>query len=181
MDKNATASKAISTKRKRDENSSDTGDNKRSKNTEANSSKSKLGTNGAGSGDQQGNISNDDKYQEHIQLPSYIPQFLPPFPPKHTYSKSTRPITAAVESFEVQDVRTSLVQFGQSYWGQMAHTAVSSKLTTLATKVDTAPIDVNAVDSQAPGRAIQAGVKPVARASNARISRILEGSLDVHS
>ena len=182
LDKNATASKAISAKRKRDENSSDTGDNKRSKNTEANSGKSKLGTNGAGagSGDQQGNISNDDKYQEHIQLPSYIPQFLPPFPPKHTYSKSTRPITAAVGSFEVQDVRTSLVQFGQSYWGQMAPTAVSSKSTTLA-KVDTASIDINAVDFQAPGRAIQAGVKPVAKASNARISRILEGSLDVHS
>ena len=62
----------------------------------------------------------------------------------------------------------------------MAPTAVSSKSTTLA-KVDTASIDINAVDFQAPGRAIQAGVKPVARASNARISRILEGSLDVHS
>lgn len=166
------------TKRKREEDTHDTLDKKRSKTSDA--------TNGANADakleSEIHNLGADADGEESTPLPSYIPHFLPPFPPKHTYTKSTRPVSTTVEAFQAQDVRSSLVQLGHSYWGQMTPSSTTGQESVLA-KVQTGPVDVNGVNGGVgiQGAEVKAAVKPVGRASNARVSRILEGSLDVHS
>lgn len=129
-------------------------------------------------------------------LPSYVPNFLPPFPPKHTYTKSiTLPKPVPMDEFRAQNVRSSLVQLGRSYWGALpvskdTHVdrdgSSSSSSRGVFVKVKTEPLDVSAlasesVDVGAGGVEMKGGgVKPIVRASATRFSKILEGSMDVH-
>jgi Transcription factor TFIID complex subunit 8 C-term. len=130
-------------------------------------------------------------------LPSYVPNFLPPFPPKHTYTKSiTLPKPLPMDEFRAQNVRSSLVQLGRSYWGALpvskdTHvdrdaSSSSSSSRGVFVKVKTEPLDVSAlasesVDVSAGGVEMKGGgVKPIVRASATRFSKILEGSMDVH-
>ena len=175
-DKDSSGTKGVSnTKRKREDESFNIQDNKRSK-TVVKNGEAKLKAEGEGS-------NNGTDAEDGTKLPSYIPHFLPPFPPKHTYKKSSKSVAATVEAFQPQEVRSSLVQLGQSYWGQIVPPSTSKQDAGLA-KVETVPVDLNAVNAGGGARRgadLKVAVKPVARASNARVSRILEGSLDVHS
>ncbi len=175
-DKDSSGTKGVSnTKRKRDDELFNIQDNKRSK-TFVKNGDAKLKAEGEGS-------NGGTDAEDGTTLPSYIPRFLPPFPPKHTYTKSSKSVATTVEDFQPQEVRSSLVQLGHSYWGQIAPLSTSKQDAGLA-KVETVPVDFNAVNAGGGARRgadLKVAVKPVARASNARVSRILEGSLDVHS
>ena len=175
-DKETAASKAKPTaKRKREDDSSEP-------------SIKRSTTNGNDAADTKMNRNNEDASNNSTSLPPYIPNFLPPFPPKHTYKKSTRPVSAPVEAFQAEYVRSSLVQLGQSYWGAMApeeDTNGNGKRgedRNLSVKVKTAPVDVSGANGGlGPRIEVKQAVKPVIRASKARVSRILEGSMDIHS
>ena len=166
-------------KRKREDESDEPSDHKRVKSDSDENYK------------EEANANEEEESKNNItSLPSYIPNFLPPFPPKHTYAKSSRPVSTPMESFPAQDVRSSLVQLGHSYWGAMTPTSATGGTERrddprgVFVKVNTAPVALNGVagvGTGAGGVEVKDGVKPVVRASNARISRILEGSMDVHS
>lgn len=122
--------------------------------------------------------------KQSTPLPSYVPNFLPPFPPTQTYTKSFRTLPPSVEAFQAQDVRSSLVQLGQSYWGAMPmlQSQLQSQLSKeVFVKVKTAQVDMSATVAAVGVNETGGAVKPVLRASNARVSRILEGSMDAHS
>jgi len=125
-------------------------------------------------------MEHDANANQSTTLPSYVPNFLPPFPPTHTYTKSSRTLPPSVEAFQAQDVRSSLVQLGQSYWGAMP--MLQSQLSKeVFVKVKTAQVDMSAKVAAAGVSETGGAVKPVLRASNARVTRILEGSMDAHS
>ena len=118
-------------------------------------------------------------------LPGYVPKFLPPFPPKHTYTKSSKPVIPAFQTFDTQDVKSSLVQLGNSYWGSIPsdiqyETKEAKKKEGISIKVTTQPLDPSRVGNTA-NKGLKEAVKPISRASNARVSKILEGSMDLSS
>jgi hypothetical protein len=198
-----------SAKRKREDDANTTSDapsnSKRSKSQKDDSKEANSKETVNGGSNNNGNIKEKpNDFDEHTNdlnslendkmlaqpLPSYIPKFLPSFPPKHTYTKSSRPVPPPVEMFQSQDIRSSLVQLGQSYWGAMPladtreQKADASKGVFVKVKTGSVDMSVMGVGTgiAAAGKASEMeGVKPVARASNARVSRILEGSMDVHS
>lgn len=118
-------------------------------------------------------------------LPGYVPKFLPPFPPKHTYTKSSKPVIPAFQTFDTQDVKSSLVQLGNSYWGSIPSdieykTKETKKTEGISIKVTTQPLDPSRVGNAA-NKGLKEAVRPISRASNARVSKILEGSMDLSS
>jgi hypothetical protein len=191
------------TKRKRDDNDDDASDNnfasrKRMKNdplqqqSDVKTTKEKVDVERK---DRSIDFISDKNISENTQqpLPSYIPNFLPPFPPKHTYTKSAVPKPVPMDEFRSQNVRSSLIQLGRSYWGALPVAKVSQVERDVSSrgvfvKVKTEPLDVSAVagdgmDVGAAGGGVEmkgVGVKPIVRASNTRFSKILEGSMDVH-
>mmetsp|Transcript_8060 Transcript_8060/g.15181 ORF Transcript_8060/g.15181 Transcript_8060/m.15181 type:complete len:404 (+) Transcript_8060:98-1309(+) len=197
-----------SSKRKRDDDIADDlfAPSKRMKNDplqqqqpEANVAKGQVSSSSETKDRHKMDLVSEKKIAEHTQqkLPSYIPNFLPPFPPKHTYTKSTVPKPIPMNQFNSQNVRSSLVQLGRSYWGALPvgkeyiqgdrDASSSSSTRGVFVKVKTEPLDVSAVssnegmDAGVAGVEVKGGgVRPIVRASNTRFSKILEGSMDVH-
>jgi len=193
-------------KRKRDEKDSSPKDPKRTK-ASHDPSASKNGKNHDNDAlsTADGGPEDDNGAGSRSSLPSYIPKFLPVFPPKHTYDRSASsssaiptlsdvnmmdnitdriPPSALLNNGEVEFVRSSLVQLGRqsnSYWGAInmnARAPYSGDNDSVFVKVNTSAVDVEG--RTGPQRVVES-VKPVVRASNARMSRILEGSMDLHS
>ena len=183
-----------STKRKREDDTQEN-DTKRSK-TENGSASTKRNT--KDSDDKKGDTAKDPNGKKvsftngegslsskSESLPGYVPKFLPPFPPKHTYTKSSKPVIPAFHTFDTQDVKSSLVQLGNSYWGSIPSdteykTKETKKKEGISIKVTTQPLDPSRVGNTA-NKGLKEAVRPISRASNARVSKILEGSMDLSS
>lgn len=115
---------------------------------------------------------------------SYVPNFLPPFPPKNTFAHSIDTWKTVKSSFQAETVRSSLVQMGH-YWGTM--TADSSKdmdkMKNIEIQVPTGTKSAVPADGvhDKDVRRIEDSVKPIVRASTARVAKILEGSMGSRS
>jgi hypothetical protein len=137
--------------------------------------------------------------------PLHIPLFLPPFPPEHTYDSNSSKVLGGVNTSQLPDlseasenpapsvrivpasngntnraqtVRTSLVTMGRTvgntFWGSNWDTSGERNVNiTVSTSSNLVNI-AGSSNSEDP-------VKALGRASNARASRILEGSMDVFS
>ena len=107
----------------------------------------------------------DEMEQPSRNRPLYIASFMPPFPQSLHSGRSLVDVpisTTANASENVLGVRSSLVDLGQKaqYWGSGWDAAPQ------------VPVGLTRTEQQAPV------VVPLGRASNSRVSRILEGSMD---
>jgi hypothetical protein len=115
---------------------------------------------------------------------SYVPNFLPPFPPKNTFTHSIYTSKTIKSPFQAEAVRSSLVQMGH-YWGSMTADSPKDmgKMKHLEIQVPTgtkSEIPADGADDKN-ARRIEDSIKPIARASTARVAKILEGSMGMRS
>lgn len=115
---------------------------------------------------------------------SYVPNFLPPFPPKNTFTHSIYTSKTTKPPFQAEAVRSSLVQMGH-YWGSMTTDSSKDKgkMKHLEIQVPTgtkSEIPADGADDKN-ARRIEDSIKPIARASTARVAKILEGSMGMRS
>ncbi len=212
-----------SNKRKRTDESND---------DDQNSKRSKLSTSGLNNVNEEV----DTTSNANATLPPYVPKFLPPFPPPHTYllpaskmsisstsyindsrkmnvptdsqrmKKSATPLPSCSDNHQqVSNVRSALVSLGQnvrnSHWGEIknendAYLSINS-LQVKTSKIERFAVGATGVadgtgataSSSAAGGIVSGQdvskvgsnvvpVKPMTKASSARASRILEGSMD---
>ena len=196
-DSKATDVDANSKKRRRDgdENMEDESNSKRLRKDEKSEDKKSL---------KQGvSFQNRASINRH---PLHIPPFLPPFPPEHTYDSNSSKVLGGVNTNQLPDlskseqtlgpsarilptrndntnrtqtVRSSLVTMGRTvgntFWG--SDWKNESDEQNMNITVSTSSNVVNRAGSTT----TQDPVKTLSRASSARASRILEGSMDVFS
>lgn len=106
----------------------------------------------------------------------YVPNFLPRFPPTQTFTQSVS-ITNGNTIFHAETIRSSLVEMG-NYWGSINSNDYGSK-SKIEIKVESGTKSVISADGvhDREVRRVDDFVKPIARASTARVAKILEGSM----
>lgn len=113
---------------------------------------------------------------------SYVPNFLPPFPPKNTFTHSSYTSKPTKIPFHAETIRSSLVQMGH-YWGSMTADSSTDKMKKIVIQVPTgtkSEVPADGVHDKNVRR-IEDSIKPIARASTARVAKILEGSMGLRS